>query len=274
MSETRHILDLPGIDGIEDLDGDVDGLDTHLNDLTPGNVVTIHDADVPTQYVVAGRRDSLEKSLDKTDIIELEALNPSETLLSRPMTVAGLHHRAARGEIEVETGWRGLVTWLVERGSYHLRTFWKYRVKGYADLTDVCDECGEEIGLGSAYAGPDDRPYHKECLADPETAVEWPDLSDESDESDEDGTDWRMTFTSKGRDVPESEVDHHRITSVTVWEDRERAHGEGFWVVDRVAGRWYCLACHDAHCDHAWAVENELPDPTRNDRPEESDESI
>lgn len=268
MSDARNVLDLPGIDSIEDLDGDVAGLDVHLNDLSPGNVVTIHDADATTQYIVAGRHDSLDKSIDNTDIIELEALDPANALVSRPMSVASLHHRAVRGEIAVETGWRGIARWLAGRGRYHLRTVWTYRVKGHDDLTDVCDECGEEIGLGSAYSGPDDRPYHKECLADPSQAVEWPDLLDESDERGEEDTAWRMTYTAKGRDIPASDVDHHRITSVTVWEDREREHGEGFWVVDRVAGRWYCLACHDSHCDHAWAVENELPDPT----PEASDE--
>jgi hypothetical protein len=268
MSETRNTLDLPGIDGIEDLDGDVDGLDVHLDDLTPGDVVTVHAQEDSTEYVVTGRHESAGKTIDETDVIELTAIDPSDALLSHPMSVASMHHRALLGEIEIETGLRGIATWLIGRGSYHLRTIWKYRIRGHDDLSDTCDGCGESVNIGRAYSGPDDRPYHKECLADPSKAVKWPDVSgksDSSDVSDQSEDEWTMTFTGRGgKRVPATEVESYRITSVCLRVPGTHGgeHGEDFWVVDRIAGRWYCLACHDAHCEHAWAVENELPDPT------------
>lgn len=268
MSEARNALDLPGINGIEDLDGDVDGLDVHLDDLTPGNVVTIHDPETSAQYLVTGRHESAGNTIDETDVIELTAIDPSDALLSYPMSVASMHHRALLGEIEVETGWRGIVTWLIGRGSYHLETLWKYRILGHNDLDKVCDGCGESVNIGEAYSGPNDRPYHKECLADPSQTVEWPDIlgnNDSSAASDQSEDEWTMTFRARGGNtVPATEIKRHRITTVTIRVEGTHGgeHGEDFWIVDRIAGRWYCLACHDDHCEHAWAVEHELPDPT------------
>jgi hypothetical protein len=266
MSEARNALDLPGIDGIEDLDGDVDRLEVHLDDLTPGNVVTIHDPEESHKYLVTGRHESQTSDIvDQTDVIEMTALDPSKSIVSGDRSVASLHHRAMYGKIEVETGWRGIATWLIGRGSYHLETLWKYRILGHNDLDKVCDGCGESVEISAAYAGPDNRPYHKDCLENPSQAVEWPDISgksDSADTSDHSEDEWTLTFRARGGNaVPATEVERHRITTVTVRVEGTHGgeHGEEFWVVDRIAGRWYCLACHDAHCEHAWAVEHELP---------------
>lgn len=141
MSEARNALDLPGINGIEDLDGDVDALDVDLNDLTRGTVVTMDDRGDGTEAVrcvVTGRHESSGSGIDQTDLIELKALDPSEPWLSDTASVAVLHHKAARGEIKVDSGWRGIATWLLGRGRSHLRT-----LTGHDERSDVCNECGE-----------------------------------------------------------------------------------------------------------------------------------
>lgn len=113
-NEIRYVTDLPEIDGIEDLDGDVEkygiGID-NVDDLSRGDVVNyVGDGDPDGWFVVTGRRES-RGTTDTTDVIEMQAANRySQTLLSRLGSVADLHSRAAFGDLEVRTGLRALAT--------------------------------------------------------------------------------------------------------------------------------------------------------------------
>lgn len=70
----------------------------------------------------------------------MTALDPSASIVSGDRSVASLHHRALYDEIAVETGWRGITTWLRGRGRYHLETLWQYRLRGHADLDGIAEE--------------------------------------------------------------------------------------------------------------------------------------
>lgn len=113
--EIRYITDHPEIDGIEDLDGDVEHLDIgidNLDDLSRGDVVNyVGDGDPDGGFVVTGRHESSGGTTDETDVIEMKEVNRySDTLHSRPGSVAYLHSRGVFGELEVRTGWSAFRT--------------------------------------------------------------------------------------------------------------------------------------------------------------------
>lgn len=113
--EIRYITDHPEIDGIEDLDGNIKkhGIGIgNLDDLSPGDVVRyMSERDPEGWFVVTGRHESSGGTTDETDVIEMKEVNRySDTLHSRPGSVAYLHSRGVFGELEVRTGWSAFRT--------------------------------------------------------------------------------------------------------------------------------------------------------------------
>lgn len=117
VEDERYITDHPEIDGIEDLDGDVEEYDVgidNLDDLSRGDVVQYTgDGDPNAWYRVTGRHASSGSYTDQTDVIEMKAVNRyADTLASRPGSVAYLHSQAVFGELEARTGWSAFRTQL------------------------------------------------------------------------------------------------------------------------------------------------------------------
>ncbi len=113
--EIRYITDYPEIDGIEDLDGNVERYDVgidNLDNLSEGDVVQYTgEGDPEGWFIVTGRHASSGSYTDQTDVIEMKAVNRySDTLHSRPGSVAYLHSQAVFGELEARTGLQAVMT--------------------------------------------------------------------------------------------------------------------------------------------------------------------